>query len=258
MKHRHRNAGFTLVEVLVALFAMALLAALSWQGLDGVLRSRDASREAINDAVRLSTVLTQWEQDLLAVHDSAAVPALEFDGQSLRLTRRTDGGVQLVVWAVRPGAEGGVWQRWASRAFNNVDELQDAWMRSQQFLGNEAGQLQVATGASDWQIYFHRSGSWTNAQSTGNLVKPSLPATPPPLAASAPDGPASGAEEGAEAADAAASAAGTAAGNPSGAPAQAPPAFLPPQEQLPAAVRLVITLGGKKLTRDIALGPSES
>jgi hypothetical protein len=33
---------------------------------------------------------------------------LAFDGQTLRLTRRVDGGVALVVWAVR----GGRWQRW--------------------------------------------------------------------------------------------------------------------------------------------------
>lgn len=33
-----RSRGFTLVEVLVALFIMALMAGLAWRGLDGVLR----------------------------------------------------------------------------------------------------------------------------------------------------------------------------------------------------------------------------
>lgn len=205
MQAGHAQKGFTLVEVLVALFAMALLAALAWQGLDGVLRSRDAGRELIDSSSRLSTVLTQWEQDLQAVHDTQVVPALSFDGQSLRMTRRVDGGVALVVWAVR----GGQWQRWASPVMVRGGALQEAWLSSQQFQGQEPGQLTVASDASEWQIYYHLGNEWSNAQSTGNQIAP--PATP------------------------------------GGAPAAA-------QVQLPQAVRLVMTLQGKKLTRDIALG----
>jgi general secretion pathway protein J len=107
-----RAAGFTLVEVLVALLAMAILSGFAWQALDGVLRTRDASREQIDRSSRLATVLTQWEQDLQAVHDSAVVPTLAFDGQTLRLTRRVEGGVALVAWSLRNGR----WQRWAGPA----------------------------------------------------------------------------------------------------------------------------------------------
>lgn len=206
MKRSSRlQPGFTLVEVLVALFAMSLLAALAWQGLDGVLRARDASREAIDNSSRLATVLTQWEQDLQAVHDTQVVPALSFDGQSLRLTRRIEGGVVLVTWSVR----GGLWQRWASPVMVRGGALQEAWLSSQQFQGQEPGQLSVASDASEWQLYYHLGNEWSNAQSTGNQVAP--PATP-------------------------------------GRPAA------PARLDLPQAVRLVITLQGKKLTRDIALG----
>lgn len=205
-----RQAGFTLVEVLVALFAMALLAGLAWQGLDSVLRARQASKQTIDDTARLSTVLTQWEQDLMGLHDTEVVPALSFDGQTLRLTRRTEGGVALVAWSLRSGK----WQRWAGPAMTHEAELQESWMRQQQFQGTEPGHLTVATGATEWQIYFHRGSTWGNAQSTGNLVQ----ATP-----------------------------GTTAGG----------AVAAPRQALPNAVRLVITLDGKKLTRDIALGPQE-
>ena len=58
-----RARGFTLVELLVALFAMALLSAMAWQGLESVLKAREASRGAVEQAGRLATVLTQWEQD---------------------------------------------------------------------------------------------------------------------------------------------------------------------------------------------------
>jgi general secretion pathway protein J len=200
--------GFTLVEVLVALLAMALLAGFAWQALDGIVRTRDAGRETIDRTARLMTVLTQWEQDLQAVYDSAATPsALQFDGQSLRMTRRVDGGVALVVWTVR----GGRWQRWSSPAYTRSAEMIEAWLRALQMQGNEAGVLTVAEGASEWQLYFYRGNGWSNAQSTGEQAL-----APPAAGASAP---------------------------------------LQAREALPNAVRMVITLDGQKLTRDIALGP---
>ena len=228
-----RSTGFTLVEVLVALLVMAILAGLAWQALDGVVRARDDSQGRIDRTVRLATVLTQWEQDLQAVHDTEAVPALAFDGQTLRLTRRSDGGVQLVAWAVRNNQ----WQRWAGPTLANTGELQEAWLRSQQLLGIEPGTVLLAEDASQWQIYFARDGQWSNAQSTGNLVL-SQQAQPPPAPA-APDLPAS-----------------------PGAPGPAPPPPTPAapvlREALPEAVRLQVTLGGQVLTRDIALGPAGS
>ena len=208
MAPRRRAAGFTLVEVLVALLAMAILSGFAWQALDGVMKSREAGREVVDRTTRLATVLTQWEQDLRAVHDTGAVPALAFDGQALRLTRRVDGGVAMVAWSVR----GGLWQRWASPAQVRAGDLQEAWLRSQQLLGSEAGHVTVADAASEWQIYFHRGSEWSNAQSTGDVAPaPATPATGPPA--------------------------------------------VPARETLPNAVRVVITLDGRKLTRDIALGP---
>lgn len=214
---RRRCAGFTLVEVLVALLAMALLASLAWQGLDGVLRSREHSRDLVDRTLRLTTVLTQWEQDLLAVHDTGVVPALAFDGQTLRLTRRVDEGVAVVAWSVRAS----VWQRWVGPPLVRAAELQEVWLRSQQFLGTEPGHLTLVDAPASWQVYFHRGSNWSNAQSSGDLVV----APPPAPGASAPDG-------------------------------AEPPKFA--REQLPNAVRIVITLDGAALTRDIALGPQGS
>ncbi|MDP1535024.1 MAG: prepilin-type N-terminal cleavage/methylation domain-containing protein [Rubrivivax sp.] len=207
MKRRSpRDHGFTLVEVLVALLIMAVLAGLAWQGLDGLVRARDGTRDAVERSVRLNTILSQWEQDLAALHDSPLVPALRFDGRTLRLTRSADDGVQLVAWALH----GKQWQRWTGPVVRRVGDLQQSWLLSQQLQGSEPGQLHLLDGVDDWQIYFYRGNAWTNAQSSADLV----------------------------AAPAAAASGATA------------------REQLPAAVRLQIDIEGRRLTRDIALGPA--
>jgi general secretion pathway protein J len=233
------HQGFTLIEVLVALLIMAILATLSWQGLDGILRARDSNRDAIDRTVRLSTVLTQWEQDLQAVFDpGVGVRPLAFDGQTLRLTRRTEGGVMLVTWALRNG----VWQRWTSPAQVRGAALQDAWSRSQAFQGQEAGQLTVATGAGPWQVYFNWGGQWSNAQSTGNQeAVAEVAAVAPPPANPASAVPAAGG----------ASAPPAAPNTPAAAASVARPIT---RTALPDAVRLQITLDGRQLTRDVVVG----
>jgi len=177
---RRRALGFTLVEVLVALFVMAVLAAMAWQGIDGITRARAAGSARMEQSLRLGTVLTQWEQDLAALHDTDAVPPLAFDGATLRLVRRADDGVQVVAWALR----GGHWTRWASPVVSRVAALQEHWLRSQQLLGTEPGQLDALQGIESWQVYFYRGNGWSNAQSRGD-VKPAAP-SPSPSPSNAP------------------------------------------------------------------------
>ena len=105
-----RNArGFTLVEVLVAMLIMALMAGMAWQGIDGIARARATSEGSVDRMLRLNTVLIQFEQDLASLQDSHDVPALVFDGSTMRLTRRTDVGLQVIAWSLR----GESWLRWA-------------------------------------------------------------------------------------------------------------------------------------------------
>src|SRR5262245_49031811 len=98
-----KAAGFTLVEVLVGLLIMAILSAMAWQGVDGMVRARDASQEAAERTLRLTTVMAQWEQDLASLYDNASVPPLTFDGARLQLARVTPEGAQIVVWSLREG-----------------------------------------------------------------------------------------------------------------------------------------------------------
>lgn len=213
-----RARGFTLVEVLVALFVLALMAALAWRGIDAVLASRDSGRASIDRTMRLVTLLAQWETDLQALHADAGVPTLAFDGRTLRLVRRAEGGLQLVAWTV----DGGRWLRWAAPAATQADELQQAWLRSQQLQASDPGQLPLLDGIAGWQLYFFRGNAWSNAQSSGDLAGAGDAGDP------------------------------SAAGGPAGAPGSRGAAL---RELLPTGVRLVLQVEGTTLTRDVLVAP---
>lgn len=169
MKSQRRSApqqGFTLVEVLVALVVMSILAGLSWQAVDGMVRTRTAVEEQNRRVVVMGTALAQWEQDLQGLLTDGPMPAAHFDGARLRLTRRVPEGVQLVVWSLRQG----VWQRWAAAPTALESQLAQSWAQVPQMQGREPGHVTLAEGVTGWQLYFFRGNAWTNAQSAGDLV----------------------------------------------------------------------------------------
>ena len=164
--------GFTLVEVLVAMVIMAIMAVMAWQGVDGIVRTRNAAQQRLETTLRLNTVMAQWDQDLASIQDTGVVkPALVCNGATVRLTRRTPEGVQLVAWTLRPAADNtSNWERWAGPAVTTSSELVESRLRSEQLQGNEPGSLRTLTGLSGWQVYFYRGNAWTNCQSTGDVT----------------------------------------------------------------------------------------
>ena len=166
-----RARGFTLVELLVSLFAMALLAGLSWRGLDGMMRARQVTEARADEVLALQTGLAQWTADLDAIVEYPPARALEWNGRVLRLTRRSSlsptDGARVVGWARREGR----WLRWESAPVLLRGGLDSAWQQADLWAQNPSDEMRARevaiTPMQDWQIFFYRGNSWTNPLSSG-------------------------------------------------------------------------------------------
>jgi len=84
--------GFTLIEVMVVLVIMSIMALLSWQGIQTMLKTREQSLGLVSGVDSIQTAVSQWRVDLdntLSVPASANVPSLDWDARVLRLVRRS-------------------------------------------------------------------------------------------------------------------------------------------------------------------------
>ena len=166
-------AGFTLVEVLIALVVMSIMALMAWQGVDGIVRARDSSQLRLEQTLRLNTVVAQWERDLKSVQETDTKRALTCDGATVRVIRRVPGGVQVVAWAFHPEDGEPAWLRWASPTVTTRDRLDDEWQHSQQLARSAPGQLSALTGVTQPLVYFFYTGSgWSNCQSSQTGMVP--------------------------------------------------------------------------------------
>lgn len=171
---RNRNQGFTLIELLVALAAMALLAIMSWRGIDGMLRAQEVTREQGEQHAVMQTVLAQWNADLNALMPLQGRQVLDWDGQVLRLTRKTsaavDNGALIVAWSRRNVDGRFQWVRWQSLPARTVSEWNDAWNQAAQWGRNPSSDQMrretVLIPLDLWRVYYYRSNAWTNPQSS--------------------------------------------------------------------------------------------
>jgi general secretion pathway protein J len=173
-----RTRGFTLIELLVAISVMALLALMSWRGLDGMARAQAQNRERGDAVLTLQTALAQWGADLDATVALSQTRAMDWNGRVLRLTRRsTDGGtprVYVVAWTLRTDAAAGShWRRWQSPGFSTRAEWQQAWDRAASWAEDGSNEMRDAEvdlmPADGWQIYYFRNDNWSPAVSAEAL-----------------------------------------------------------------------------------------
>ncbi len=183
MPRHNTSKGFTLIEVLVAIGILALMAVMSWRGLDGMTRSQAQTQQRMDEVQTLQTGLAQWSADLDALIAQPQFNAIEWDGLVLRLTRRSSAadadGLLVVGWTRRVIDGTGYWLRWQSPPVRSRAALTDAWQQAvlwAQNPGEEARKREVTvTPLDQWQIFYFRNDAWSNPQSSAGAVLPSIP-----------------------------------------------------------------------------------
>ena len=204
--------GFTLIELLVAVSIMALMALLSWRGLDGMTRTQGQLAQRADEVLTLQAGVAQWGTDLDALVQMPQTPALDWDGRALRLTRRsaplptfTPGlttsaagsqpsgeSILVVAWSRRDIDGSGQWLRWQSPPLKTRGDVQTAWGVAAQWAqnpGDAEKQREVRIAAlSQWQIFFYRSGAWTNPLSSAGPLLTGIAGAPGGVDLSTPDG----------------------------------------------------------------------
>jgi general secretion pathway protein J len=171
-----RQRGFTLIELLIAITLMAVLAGLSWRGLDGLMRSRDITQAQVDKTAVLQTVLAQWQADLNAVQPVPSITdaGVQWDGRTLRITRRAtawradgaDAGLWVVAWTLRNNQ----WLRWQSAPVQTRAALQQAWANAERWGQNpsadDAAFETPLISVEAWQLTYFRGNAWTNPLSS--------------------------------------------------------------------------------------------
>jgi general secretion pathway protein J len=189
--------GFTLIELLVAISLMALMAALSWRGLDGMTRAQSQMRQHADEVLALQAGLAQWGADLDAqVQQPNNTPSLDWDGRALRILRRSSAtageGLRVVAWSRRQVDGVGQWLRWQSPPLTSRGALQQAWQQAAlwgQNPSDEDRQREVRiVPIEQWQIYYYRSDGWSNPLSSAGAAAPGQAVPAAPAEVSLPDG----------------------------------------------------------------------
>lgn len=172
--------GFTLIELLVALAAMAVMAGLSWRGLDGMTRAQAQIQQRADAVLTLQAGLTQWSADLDAMAQLPRTPTLDWDGRGLRIVRRSTvrpgDGLLVVAWSRRNVNGTDQWLRWQSPPQFSRGALQTAWERAAQWAQNpgdaeKRDEVRI-TPLEQWQIFYFRGNAWTNPLSSDNANTP--------------------------------------------------------------------------------------
>ena len=183
-----RSRGFTLIELLVAIGILALMAGLSWRGLDGMSKAQTQLQQRADTVLTLQAGLSQWAADLDALVQLPNTPALDWDGRALRITRRSTAasgdGLLVVAWSRRDIDGAGQWLRWQSPPVQTRGDLQTTWARAAQWAQNaseEDRKLEVRVAALEqWKVFYFRADAWTNPLSSDGAPAAQPPPPPPP------------------------------------------------------------------------------
>ncbi|MDO4704765.1 MAG: prepilin-type N-terminal cleavage/methylation domain-containing protein [Comamonadaceae bacterium] len=192
--------GFTLVEVLVAIALLAVMTALSWQGVDGLLRAQHHTEDSARQQAIVQTALAQWSRDLDEIALTPALPPLDWNGKVLRITRNASlapgqpPALRVIAWSDRNRDGQTYWARWQSQPLHDRAQWAAAWAAAAAWSQGQSSALGHGLELlpiTRWQLHYALEGRWSNPLSSQQLQSGGLPGAPDaPLAPDTPNTPA--------------------------------------------------------------------
>ena len=182
--------GFTLIELLVAIAIMAVIAVLSWRGLDQIIRGRETITNAMEDERVFAQLFDQMRIDArqAASDDESGQAAVSVSGSVLQIVREMVlPGEAPRLQVVRYRVSEGRVIRYASSPLGNVGDLRRA-LRGGEGDGWTAVPLMGGVGAISARLYVPKVG-WTTqmkdvqsaiTENDNNLKVPQLGNAPLP------------------------------------------------------------------------------
>ena len=188
MNARSRRAGFTLVELLVAIGILAMVAVLGWRGLDGIVRARVALTQDMETTRGMQLAFAQMQNDCENAAGNDIMrgrPALLWDADRLTLVRKVyvehePSRLQVVSYRV----VGGQLVRRESpgtRDLNQIGQLWQALLSDAPADNSPSVVLQV--GVAGMQVQGWQNNAWRNEPTAvGNAGQQLPPDATPPVA----------------------------------------------------------------------------
>jgi general secretion pathway protein J len=186
-----RRAGFTLVELLVAITILGFIAVLGWRGLDGIIRSRGALTSQMEQTRGLQLAFAQMQSDCANLGSSALLRGrayLQVEDNRITLVRMVlaenqPTRLQVVSYRVRDG----VLTRRESASTRDLLQLDGLWQAALSDTDTAVTvALQSGVQGMSMRYWMAASGSgagWRDA--AGVSTASSAAAAPAPLLATA-------------------------------------------------------------------------
>jgi len=159
-----RQAGLTLIELLIAITVLAVVAVLGWRGLDSIVRSRIALSADMERTRGVQLAFAQLERDCANIISPEMFPnrpPLVAEQQRLVLIRKVFAEnqpvrLQIVAYRVRNG----VLTRRESRPTRDLNELETAWQINDDSLAREEVALEAGVSAIAVKVWATNAVTW--------------------------------------------------------------------------------------------------